>query len=224
MSRILIIEDEETIAELEKDCLELSGFDVEIENDGSIGLERSLKEDFDLFILDLMLPGTDGFEICRHIRETKNIPVLMVSAKKEDIDKIRGLGLGADDYITKPYSIRNVLARIRAVLRRTVPPKNKENQPTLEHKGLKVYPESKMCVVDGNEIKLPKKEFEILSLMIANKGKIFTREELLSRIWPEQVVVVDRVVDVNITRLRSKIGTYGKNIVTRSGYGYGFQV
>ncbi len=110
------------------------------------------------------------------------------------------------------------------MLRRTVPPENKENQPALEHKGLKVYPESKMCVVDGNEIKLPKKEFEILSLMIANKGKIFTREELLSRIWPEQVVVVDRVVDVNITRLRSKIGTYGKNIVTRSGYGYGFQV
>ena len=118
MSRILIIEDEETIAELEKDYLELSGFDVEIENDGSIGLERSLKEDFDLFILDLMLPGTDGFEICRHIRETKNIPVLMVSAKKEDIDKIRGLGLGADDYITKPFSPSELVARVKAHLAR----------------------------------------------------------------------------------------------------------
>ncbi len=114
MSRILIIEDEETIAELEKDYLELSGFEVEIENDGTVGLERSLKEDFDLFILDLMLPGTDGFEICRRIREVKNTPVLMVSAKKEDIDKIRGLGLGADDYITKPFSPSELVARVKA--------------------------------------------------------------------------------------------------------------
>lgn len=118
MSRILIIEDEETIAELEKDYLELSGFEVELENDGNNGLERSLNEDFDLFILDLMLPGTDGFEICRRIREAKNTPILMVSAKKEDIDKIRGLGLGADDYITKPFSPSELVARVKAHLAR----------------------------------------------------------------------------------------------------------
>ena len=118
MSKILIVEDEETIAELEKDYLELSGFEVEIETDGTKGLERALAEDFDLFILDLMLPGTDGFEICKRVRAEKNTPILMVSAKKDDIDKIRGLGLGADDYITKPFSPSELVARVKAHLAR----------------------------------------------------------------------------------------------------------
>ena len=118
MSKILIVEDEESIAELEKDYLELSGFEVEIENDGEAGLKRAMSEEFDLFILDLMLPGVDGFEICKKIRETKNTPIIMISAKKDDIDKIRGLGLGADDYITKPFSPSEMVARVKAHLSR----------------------------------------------------------------------------------------------------------
>ncbi len=210
------MDDEETLCEALRFNIEEEGFEADVAYSAEEALALDLSS-YSLFILDVMMGDISGTQLAKIIKsreDTKSIPIIFCTARDS----------GADDYITKPYSIRNVLARIRAVLRRTVPPENKENQPALEHKGLKVYPESKMCVVDGNEIKLPKKEFEILSLMIANKGKIFTREELLSRIWPEQVVVVDRVVDVNITRLRSKIGTYGKNIVTRSGYGYGFQV
>lgn len=134
---------------------------------------------------------------------------------------IKGLDSGADDYITKPYSIRNVLARVRSVLRRTW---HTDAHPvnTLTYKGLSISSEQKTCTLDGKELKMPRKEFEILSLFLANRGRIFSREELLKKIWPEEVVVLDRVVDVNITRLRSKLGEYGKNIVTRSGYGYGF--
>ena len=153
MSRILIIEDEETIAELEKDYLELSGFEVEIENDGAVGLDRSLKEDFDLFILDLMLPGTDGFEICRRIREVKNTPVLMVSAKKEDIDKIRGLGLGADDYITKPFSPSELVARVKAHLaryERLIGSGMQENE-IIEIRGLKIDKTARRVYVNGEE-------------------------------------------------------------------------
>ena len=226
LARILIVDDEETLCEALRFNIEEEGFEADVAYSAEEALALDLSS-YSLFILDVMMGDISGTQLAKIIKsreDTKSIPIIFCTARDTEQEMVDGLDLGADDYITKPYSIRNVLARIRAVLRRTVPPKNKENQPTLEHKGLKVYPESKMCVVDGNEIKLPKKEFEILSLMIANKGKIFTREELLSRIWPEQVVVVDRVVDVNITRLRSKIGTYGKNIVTRSGYGYGFQV
>lgn len=236
MSRILIIEDEETIAELEKDYLELSGFEVEIENDGAVGLERSLKEDFDLFILDLMLPGTDGFEICRRIREVKNAPVLMVSAKKEDIDKIRGLGLGADDYITKPFKMSEMIARVNAVLRRAAVARKavqaanavsaSDQDPMesrIEYQTLCIDPNDKTCYIDGSLVPLTKTEFEILSFFLTHRNRIYSREEIIRRVWDDDVVVTTRTIDTNITRLRKKIGAYGNNIETRLGFGYGFK-
>lgn len=225
-ARILIVDDEETLCEALRFNLEEEGFEVDVAYSAEEALTLDLSA-YSLFLLDVMMGEISGTQLAKIIKnreDTGNIPIIFCTARDTEDEMVDGLDLGADDYITKPYSMRNVLARIRAVLRRTVPAENADSQQSLEYNGLKVFPESKQCIVDGNEVRLPKKEFEILSLMLANKGKIFSREELLTRIWPEQVVVVDRVVDVNITRLRSKIGNYGKNIVTRSGYGYGFKI
>ena len=225
-ARILIVDDEETLCEALRFNIEEEGFEVDVAYSAEEALTLDLSA-YSLFLLDVMMGEISGIQLAKIIKnreDTGNIPIIFCTARDTEDEMVNGLDLGADDYITKPYSIRNVLARIRAVLRRTVPAENADRQQSLEYNGLKVFPESKQCMVDGNEVRLPKKEFEILSLMLANKGKIFSREELLTRIWPEQVVVVDRVVDVNITRLRSKIGNYGRNIVTRSGYGYGFKI
>ena len=225
-ARILIVDDEETLCEALRFNIEEEGFEVDVAYSAEEALSLDLSA-YSLFLLDVMMGEISGTQLAKIIKnreDTGNIPIIFCTARDTEDEMVNGLDLGADDYITKPYSIRNVLARIRAVLRRTVPAENADSQQSLEFNGLKVFPESKQCMVDGNEVRLPKKEFEILSLMLANKGKIFSREELLTRIWPEQVVVVDRVVDVNITRLRSKIGNYGRNIVTRSGYGYGFKI
>lgn len=225
-ARILIVDDEETLCEALRFNIEEEGFEVDVAYSAEEALTLDLSA-YSLFLLDVMMGEISGTQLAKIIKnreDTGNIPIIFCTARDTEDEMVDGLDLGADDYITKPYSMRNVLARIRAVLRRTVPAENADSQQSLEYNGLKVFPESKQCIVDGNEVRLPKKEFEILSLMLANKGKIFSREELLTRIWPEQVVVVDRVVDVNITRLRSKIGNYGKNIVTRSGYGYGFKI
>lgn len=225
-ARILIVDDEETLCEALRFNIEEEGFEVDVAYSAEEALTLDLSA-YSLFLLDVMMGEISGTQLAKIIKnreDTGNIPIIFCTARDTEDEMVNGLDLGADDYITKPYSIRNVLARIRAVLRRTVQEENAYAQQSLEYNGLKVFPESKQCMVDGNEVRLPKKEFEILSLMLANKGKIFSREELLTRIWPEQVVVVDRVVDVNITRLRSKIGDYGRNIVTRSGYGYGFKI
>lgn len=225
-ARILIVDDEETLCEALRFNIEEEGFEVDVAYSAEEALTLDLSA-YSLFLLDVMMGEISGTQLAKIIKnreDTGNIPIIFCTARDTEDEMVNGLDLGADDYITKPYSMRNVLARIRAVLRRTVPAENADSQQSLEYNGLKVFPESKQCMVDGNEVRLPKKEFEILSLMLANKGKIFSREELLTRIWPEQVVVVDRVVDVNITRLRSKIGNYGRNIVTRSGYGYGFKI
>ena len=225
-ARILIVDDEETLCEALRFNIEEEGFEVDVAYSAEEALTLDLSA-YSLFLLDVMMGEISGTQLAKIIKnreDTGNIPIIFCTARDTEDEMVNGLDLGADDYITKPYSIRNVLARIRAVLRRTVPAEIADSQQSLEYNGLKVFPESKQCMVDGNEVRLPKKEFEILSLMLANKGKIFSREELLTRIWPEQVVVVDRVVDVNITRLRSKIGNYGRNIVTRSGYGYGFKI
>ena len=184
MSRILIIEDEESIAELEKDYLELSGFEVEIENDGEAGLKRAISEEFDLFILDLMLPGVDGFEICKKIRETKNTPVIMISAKKDDIDKIRGLGLGADDYITKPFNILEVKARIKAIMRRAARQEPKEEKAkVVQVKDLRIDCESRRVFIGDREINLTAKEFDVLELLVFNPNKVYSRENLLNIVW-----------------------------------------
>ena len=176
MSRILIVEDEESIAELEKDYLELSGFEVEIENDGESGLKRALEEEFDLFILDLMLPGVDGFEICKRIRENKNTPIIMVSAKKDDIDKIRGLGLGADDYITKPFSPSEMVARVKAHMSRyeRLIGSGMPANDIIEIRGLKIDKTARRVYVNGEEKNFTTKEFDLLTFLAQNPNHEFT--------------------------------------------------
>ena len=183
MSKILIIEDEEAIAELEKDYLELSGFTVEIENRGDTGLKRALEGDFDLFILDLMLPGMDGFEICREIRKAKNTPVILVSAKKDDIDKIRGLGLGADDYITKPFSPSEMVARVKAHLARyeRLIGSNMPQNDIIEIRGIKIDKTARRVWVNGEEKQFTTKEFDLLTFLAQNPNRVFTKNELFSK-------------------------------------------
>ena len=202
--RILIIEDEVSIAELEKDYLELSGFEVEIQNDGEEGLEKALQEEYDLFILDLMLPGIDGFEICRKIREKKNTPIIMVSAKKEDIDKIRGLGLGADDYITKPFSPSEMVARVKAHLARydrligSGMPVNE----TVEIRGLKIDKTARRVWVNGEEKNFTTKEFDLLAFLAQNPNHVFTKEELFSKIWDMESIGDIATVTVHIKKIQ----------------------
>ena len=224
MSKVLIIEDEVSIAELEKDYLELSGFDVEIESDGARGLEKALASDFDMYILDLMLPGMDGFEICKRIREVKNTPILMVSAKKDDIDKIRGLGLGADDYITKPFNILEVKARIKAIMRRTAASQpKKEDSKVIEAGDLKLDCESRRLFILGKEVNLTAKEFDLLELLVNNPNKVYGRENLLNLVWGYEYPGDVRTVDVHVRRLREKIESNPsepKYVHTKWGVGY----
>ena len=206
MSRILIIEDEVAIADLEKDYLELSGFDVEIENAGDSGLKRALKESFDLVVLDLMHPGIDGFEVCRRIREEKNVPILMVSAKKDDIDKIRGLGLGADDYIEKPFSPGVLVARVKAHMAqyaRLTEPSCTRHEISLG--GLSINTDTRLVVVDGRSVELKNKEYELLLFLMQNPGIVFSRETLYERIWGMDAMGDNATVAVHINRLREKI-------------------
>lgn len=185
-------------------------------------------EVYSLILLDIMMGDISGFklaEILKKRESTAGIPIIFCTAKDSEDDMVSGLNLGADDYIAKPYSIRNVLARVRSVLRRVQ--KNgagtdAESEDRIEYRGITILPKQKVCKVDGAEVRMPRKEFEILSTLLGHRGQVFSREELLRMIWPDEVIVLDRVIDVNITRLRSKLGPYGKNIVTRPGYGYGF--
>ena len=207
MSRILIIEDEVAIADLEKDYLELSGFEVEIENDGTRGLARALAEEFDLFILDLMLPGMDGFEICKQIREKKNTPILMVSAKKDDIDKIRGLGLGADDYVTKPFSPSELVARVKAHLARyeRLIGSNLVENDIVEIRGIKIDKTARRIWVNGEEKAFTTKEFDLLTFLAENPNHVFSKEELFRKIWDMESVGDIATVTVHIKKIREKI-------------------
>ena len=223
MARILLAEDDREIANLERDYLEMSGHEVVIAPDGEEAMKRINEEKFDLLILDIMMPKKSGYDICREIREQIDIPILMVTAKTESVDKIRGLGLGADDYISKPFSLREVIARVKAVLRRTATSDTEKAPEQLCYQSLVIDITKKKVSIDGEEVPLTKKEFEILFLLLQNKGRVFSREDILSRIWSDEVYVLDRTIDVNITRLRKKIGIYGKCIVTRLGYGYCFE-
>ena len=229
MSKILIIEDEEAIADLEKDYLELSGFEVEIEGRGASGLTRALSEEFDLIILDLMLPGVDGFEICRNIREEKNIPVIMVSAKKDDIDKIRGLGLGADDYMTKPFSPSELVARVKAHLaryERLVGSGIQENE-IIEIRGIKIDKTARRVWVNGEEKQFTSKEFDLLAFLAQNPNHVFTKEELFSKIWDMESIGDIATVTVHIKKIREKIEfntAKPQYIETIWGVGYRFKV
>ena len=229
MSRILIIEDETSIAELEKDYLELSGFEVELEENGNVGLSRALSEDFDLLILDLMLPGLDGFEICRRFREAKNTPIIMISAKKEDIDKIRGLGLGADDYMTKPFSPSEMVARVKAHLaryERLIGSGNPENE-IIEIRGLKIDKTARRVWVNGEERAFTTKEFDLLTFLAQNPNHVFTKEELFREIWDMDSVGDIATVTVHIKKIREKIEfntAKPQYIETIWGVGYRFKV
>ena len=229
MSKILIVEDEEAIADLEKDYLELSGFDVEIENDGTSGMERALNEDFDMFILDLMLPGTDGFEICRKIREKKNTPVLMVSAKKDDIDKIRGLGLGADDYITKPFSPSELVARVKAHLVRyeRLIGSTAQKNDIIEIRGIRIDKTARRVWVNEEEKQFTTKEFDLLTFLAENPNHVFTKDELFSKIWDMESIGDIATVTVHIKKIREKIEfntAKPQYIETIWGVGYRFKL
>ena len=229
MSRILIVEDEVAIADLEKDYLELSGFEVEIENDGTNGLARALAEDFDLFILDLMLPGIDGFEICKEIREKKNTPILMVSAKKDDIDKIRGLGLGADDYITKPFSPSELVARVKAHLARyeRLIGTNVPEGDIVEIRGIKIDKTARRVWVNGEEKQFTTKEFDLLTFLAENPNHVFTKEELFREIWDMESIGDIATVTVHIKKIREKIEmntAKPQYIETIWGVGYSFKL
>lgn len=229
MSKVLIIEDEVAIADLEKDYLELSGFTVEIENDGNRGLARALSEEFDMYILDLMLPGVDGFEICKRIREVKNTPILMVSAKKDDIDKIRGLGLGADDYITKPFSPSELVARVKAHLSRyeRLINSNVQDNDIIEIRGLKIDKTARRVWVNEEEKQFTTKEFDLLTFLAQNPNRVFTKEELFSEIWALESVGDIATVTVHIKKIREKIEfntAKPQYIETIWGVGYRFKV
>lgn len=222
--RILVVDDEEDLCEILKFNLENEGYWVDTANSAEEALNMDLTQ-YHLLLLDVMMGDISGFRmanILKKDKDTAHIPIIFVTAKDTENDTITGFNLGADDYIYKPYSLREVIARVKAVLRRTssLPIKNDE---ILEYKGLSLNVLQKKVCIDGTEVALTKKEFEILMLFLQNKGRVFSREDILSKVWNDEVYVLDRTIDVNITRLRKKIGEYGKRIVTRLGYGYCFE-
>lgn len=232
MNKILIIEDEEAIAELERDYLTISDFDVTIKTTGNEGLAEALTCDYDLIILDLMLPGIDGFEVCRTIREKKNIPILMVSAKKDDIDKVRGLGLGADDYMTKPFSPSELVARVKAHLARyerlvgSSAAAYNSNE-TVEIRGLKIDKTARRVYVDGEEKIFTTKEFDLLTFLAEHPNRVYTKDELFREIWDMESIGDVATVTVHIKKIREKIEYNTANpqyIETIWGVGYRFKI
>ena len=227
--RILIIEDEESIADLEKDYLELSNFEVAVVNDGKNGLEKALNEDYDLIVLDLMLPGVDGFEICRQVRKSKNTPIIMVSAKKDDIDKIRGLGLGADDYMTKPFSPSELVARVKAHLARyeRLIGSGAEENDVIEIRGLKIDKTARRVWVNDQEKSFTTKEFDLLSFLAGHPNHVYTKEELFREIWDMESIGDIATVTVHIKKIREKVEydtSHPQYIETIWGVGYRFKV
>lgn len=229
MSKILIVEDEESIADLEKDYLELSGFEVEVANDGQTGLDKALFGDFDLVILDLMLPGVDGFEICRKVRAEKNTPIIMVSAKKDDIDKIRGLGLGADDYMTKPFSPSELVARVKAHLARyeRLIGSTAQKNDIIEIRGIRIDKTARRVWVNEEEKQFTTKEFDLLTFLAENPNHVFTKDELFSKIWDMESIGDIATVTVHIKKIREKIEfntAKPQYIETIWGVGYRFKL
>ena len=230
MSKILIVEDEEAIADLEKDYLELSDFEVTIENRGDTGLQTALSDDFDLIILDLMLPGMDGFEICKRIRDIKDTPIIMVSARKEDIDKIRGLGLGADDYMTKPFSPSELVARVKAHMARydrLVSGALEKNTDIINIRGLRIDKTARRVWVHGEEKSLTTKEYDLLLYLAENPNHVFSKEELFKEIWNMESIGDIATVTVHIKKIREKIEMNSNKpqyIETIWGVGYRFRV
>lgn len=224
--RILVVDDEEDLCEILQFNLETEGYLVDV----AYSAEEALKHDlakYQLLLLDVMMGEMSGFKLAKILRDnpkTAVIPVVFLTAKDTENDRLTGFNIGADDYISKPFSIREVQARVKAVLRRySRITEEVQEDVLLTYEGLTMNLGNKKVIVDGNEIQFTKKEFEMLRLFLEHKNRVFTRDEILSRVWTDDVVVLDRTIDVNITRLRKKIGIYGKNIVTRLGYGYIFE-
>lgn len=224
--RILVVDDEETLCEVLKFNLEVEGYDVDVAYSAEQALEMNLVQ-YSLILLDVMMGEISGFKMAQILRantETAEIPIIFCTAKDAEDEMVAGLNIGADDYIIKPYSIRNILARVKSVLRRAEMGRAvSRDDNVIRFEGLMIDMSSKRLTINGNEIKTTKKELEILILLLTHRGRIFSREEILSSVWKHEVVVLDRTIDVNITRLRKKIGEYGNRIVTRLGYGYGFE-
>lgn len=229
LNKLLIVEDEISIAELEKDYLELAGFEVDVENDGNTGLTAAIEGDYNLIILDIMLPNVDGFEICKKIRETKNTPVILVSAKKEDIDKIRGFGLGADDYMTKPFSPSELVARVKAHLARYERLLGSAQQvnETIEIRGIKIDKTARSVWINDEEKSFTAKEFDLLAFLASNPNRVFSKEELFREIWDMESVGDIATVTVHIKKIREKIEfntAKPQYIETIWGVGYRFKV
>lgn len=225
MNRVLIIEDDELIAELERDYLETAGFETEIETDGIKGLNRALQGGLETVLLDVMLPGKNGFDICREIRKETNIPIIMVTAKKEDVDKMRGLGLGADDYLVKPFSPVELVARVRSHIQiheRLLEQKKKEAINEISVKNLTIYPEERRVILNGEEVLFSNKEFDVLIFLAENPNIVFSKERLFDRVWGMDAVGTMATVTVHVNRVREKLNN--QFIETVWGAGYRFRI
>ena len=238
MQKILIVDDEESICEILQFNLEIEGYEADVAYSAEQALKMDLKS-YSLILLDIMMGGMSGFKMAQMLKkdpETASIPIIFCTAKDTEDNKIAGLTLGADDYISKPFSVREVVARVKSVLRRCaqqpqvqvqpqqIQPRTEMDGDSITYNGLRLDLLKHKCYIDGQEVQLTKKEMEIMVLFLRNSGRVLSREEILHNVWSDEVVVLDRTIDVNITRLRKKIGEYGKFIVTRQGYGYGFDV
>ena len=224
-TRILVVDDEEDLCEILQFNLENEGYEVDTANSAEEALKKDLSQ-YKLILLDVMMGEISGFKMASMMKKEKKtaqVPIIFITAKDTENDTVTGLTLGADDYISKPFSLREVIARVKAVLRRTATRETEQRQERLVHQSLVIDITKKKVSIDDKEVSLTKKEFEILLLLVQNKGRVFSREDILARIWSDEGYVLDRTIDVNITRLRKKIGVYGKNIVTRLGYGYCFE-
>lgn len=223
--RILVVDDEEDLCEILKFNLENEGYVVDTANSAEEALKMDISS-YNLLLLDVMMGEISGFKLANMLKKDKktaNAPIIFITAKDTENDTVTGFNLGADDYISKPFSLREVSARVKALLRRTTSAQQEEKPEQIIYKTLTINITKKKVSINDVEIPLTKKEFEILLLLLQNKGRVFSREDILSKIWSDEVYVLDRTIDVNITRLRKKVGEYGKNIVTRLGYGYCFE-
>lgn len=224
-TRILVVDDEEDLCEILKFNLENEGYEVDTANSAEEALKMDISS-YHLILLDVMMGEISGFKMANMLKKDKKttkVPIIFITAKDTENDTVTGFNLGADDYISKPFSLREVIARVKAVLRRTATMETERAPERLTYQTLVIDITKKKASIDEEEVSLTKKEFEILLLLVQNKGRVFSREDILARIWSDEVYVLDRTIDVNITRLRKKIGIYGKCIVTRLGYGYCFE-
>lgn len=224
-SRILVVDDELDLCEILKFNLETEGYLVETANSAEEALEKDIAS-YNLLLLDVMMRGMSGFQLAKQLKNsevTAHIPIIFLTARDTENDTVTGFNLGADDYISKPFSIREVMVRVRAVLRRTASRLEGAEEPAvISYQGLLLNLDKKSVSVDGEDVPFTKTEFELLRLLLEERGRVFSRQELIDRVWPKDVLVLDRTVDVNITRMRKKIGKFAKCIVTRLGFGYYF--